>query len=180
MKNPILAKRYTEGLAAALESESEFKSVNRELRDFASLMEKDERLGPALLRPFLNSEKKARILDAILKKQAVHAKSARFLGLLLRHGRLEILPGVLAGLPDAWRETRGVRSFEVNSVVPLSDSQKKTLEARLRRMEGRPIHCVYGLDPSLVGGLTVRKGNVVYDVSLKGQLLRLQDLISER
>ena len=180
MKNPILVKRYTEGLAAALESEAEFKAVHRELKDFAALMDKDERLGPVLLQPFFNSEKKTRILEAILKKQAAHAKTARFLGLLLKHGRLEILPRVLAGFPDAWRESRGVRSFEVRSVVPLSEAQKKDLEVGLRRLEGRPIHCAYGLDPELIGGLTVRKGNVVYDVSLKGQLLRLQDRISER
>ena len=37
-----------------------------------------------------------------------------------------------------------------------------------------------GLIASLVGGLTVGKGNRVYDVSLKGQLDRLKDKISER
>jgi hypothetical protein len=37
-----------------------------------------------------------------------------------------------------------------------------------------------GANSAFTNGLTVRKGNVVYDVSIKGQLLRLQDLISER
>ena len=40
--------------------------------------------------------------------------------------------------------------------------------------------CAYALDPSIVGGLLVRKGNTVYDVSLKGQLERLKEIIRER
>lgn len=180
MKNPTLVKRYVEGLAAALHSPAEYDAVSGELSAFASLVRDNDELHRSLLRPFLNPAKKARIVRAVLELQKVDPKTSRFVQLLLQHRRLEILPSVLAGLPDAWRDCRGLPSFEVRSVVALSAGQRKTLESELERLEKRPVHCEYGIDPALVGGLTVRKGNRVYDVSLKGQLERLQDTISER
>jgi F0F1-type ATP synthase delta subunit len=62
----------------------------------------------------------------------------------------------------------------------VSETQKGRLERELSRLESAPVSCSYGLDPALVGGLFIRKGNRVYDASLKGELGRLQDIISER
>jgi len=180
MKNQTLVKRYTEGLAGALSSPSEYDTVQRELAEFASLLETNESLGHALFRPFLNAAKKGRIIQAILDAQSAQGKTARFLAVLLRHGRMEILPDVLAALPDVWRGRHGVLSFEVRSVVPLDEARKARLEAELVRIENRPVHCDYVLDPSIVGGLRVGRGNLVYDVSLKGRLDKLKDQISER
>lgn len=180
MKNPTLVKRYVDGLAAALASAEEYESVRADLAEFSGMMDGREDLRQALLRPFLNAAAKARLVDALLSGMKAGPKAARFLSLLLRRGRLEILPRVLDGLPTAWRAARGTPTFEVLSVVALTAAQRSRLEAQLKRLEGRPVHCDYGLDPGLVGGLTVRKGNRVFDVSLKGQLLRLKDTISER
>jgi ATP synthase F1 delta subunit len=180
MKNQTLVKRYTQGLAAALTSPSEYETVLRELAEFSSLLETNKGLGLAICRPFLNAAKKGRIIQAILDAQGAQGKTARFLEVLLRHGRMEILPDVLAALPDVWRGGRGILSFEVRSIVPLDEARKARLEAELVRIESRPVHCDYVLDPSIVGGLRVGRGNLVYDVSLKGQLEKLKDQISKR
>jgi F-type H+-transporting ATPase subunit delta len=180
MKNPTLVKRYVEGLAAALPSAVEYDAVRADLTEFSGLMEGREDMRTALLRPFLNAAAKARLVEAVLAGMKAEPKTARFMSLLLRHGRLEILPRVLESLPAAWRASHGVPSFEVLSVTALTAAQRSRLAAELERLEGRPVHCEYGLDPGLVGGLTVRKGNRVFDVSIKGQLLRLKDTISER
>ncbi|MCX6561098.1 MAG: ATP synthase F1 subunit delta [Candidatus Aminicenantes bacterium] len=180
MKNPTLVKRYVEGLAASLPTPAEYDAVRGQLTRFADLVVSREDLRFALVRPFLNASRKAVLVKALLDQMDAGAKTARFLDLLLRHGRMEILPRVLEDLPAAWRTAHGVPTFEVCSVVPLTPAQQSGLEAELERLEGRPVHCEYGLEASLVGGLTVRKGNLVYDVSLKGQLDRLKDKISER
>jgi F-type H+-transporting ATPase subunit delta len=180
MKNPTLVKRYVEGLAAALVTAEEYEAVRADLAEFSGLMDGREDMRLALLRPFLNAAAKARLVESVLAVMKAEPKAARFLSILLRNGRLEILPRVLESLPQAWRAARGTPTFEVVSVTALTTAQRTRLEAQLERLEGRPVHCEYGLDPGLLGGLTVRKGNRVFDVSLKGQLLRLKDTISER
>ena len=180
MRNPVLVKRYAEGLAAALKSEEEFALVQGELAAFSALLESHPKLGPILLRPFLTTAKKTAIAREILEREGYAPKSRRFLLLLVQHRRLDILSSVVRDLPALWLERRGVRSFEVRSVVPLNHGMRARLEDELRRLEGAPVRCSYDLDPELVGGLLVRKGNLVYDMSLRGQIDRLKALISER
>lgn len=180
MKNPLLIKRYTEGLAAALPDEAEFRSVSRELEEFSGLLTTHPRLSALLLRPFVSSTKKAAIIGEILDREKFRQKTKRFLLLLIHHRRLNLLPEIVRDLPARWKELRGIRTFEVRSVVPLSEGQKGRLDAELARLERAPVSCFYGLDPALVGGLFIRKGNRIYDASVKGEIERLKDIIGER
>jgi F-type H+-transporting ATPase subunit delta len=180
MKSRVLVRRYVEGLAGALKDEAGFELVHREIAGFAAELESHPLLGAVLLRPFLATSKKAAIIRNILEAQGASPKTRRFLLLLAGHRRLDILAAVVKALPVLWKERRGVRTLEVVSVVPLAESQRTRLEAELRRVEGTGVSCDYRLDPNLVGGLLVRCGNFVYDVSLKGQLERLKSVIQER
>jgi len=180
MKNHLLVRRYVEGLAGALKSEEEYARVHGELAAFCGLLESHRTLGPILFRPFLATSRKAAIVREILDREKASAKTCRFLLLLVHHRRLDILAAVVRHLPVRWKEGQGVRTFEVRSVVPLKAGQRARLEEELRRLEGTAVSCDYGLDPALVGGLSVKRGNLVYDVSLKGQLERLKSVIQER
>ena len=128
----------------------------------------------------LNSLFEEQIIRDILKREIYSDKTCRLLILLLHHGRMDILPLIVSGLPEAWRERQGIVSFEVRSAVPVGTGQKARLEEELRKLERRPVACRYILDPAVIGGLNVKKGNLVYDVSIKGQLERLKERIRER
>jgi F-type H+-transporting ATPase subunit delta len=180
MKDETLVRRYAEGLAGALRTETEFAAVSRELEEFAVLLRENDGLRQALLGPFFATPKKMRIVEDVLAVQAGDPKTARFLLLLLRHKRLAVLPRILADLPAIWRERRGVHVFQVRSVVSLSESQRRRLEEELIRLEDGRVFCSYVLDPSIIGGLSIHRGNFVYDVSLKGQIERLKEHITER
>ncbi len=179
MRNQILVNRYTDGLAAALKDESEYEAVRRELEGFASLIGEGSELNAALCRPVLPFARRVAIANDVFDRLSLQAKTRRFLDLLLQHGRLEILAAVVRDLPGAWDAKKGVIPFEVRSVVPLTPAQKARLEASLRSREGRPVACSYVLDPEIIGGLAVRKGSLIYDVSLRGQLERLKSEIRE-
>jgi len=180
MKSPLLVKRYTEGLAAALKSDVEYDMVGREIAEFSELLQNNRELSRVLLRPFLSTGKKEKIIQDLLLQAKYSDKAGRLLLLLLHHGRMEILPLIVGGLPEAWRERQGIVSFEVRSAVPLGTGQKARLEEELRKLERRPVACRYVLDPAVIGGLHIKKGNLVYDVSIKGQLERLKERIRER
>jgi len=180
MKNDVLISRYTEGLAGALKTGEEYEAVLRELSEFAALLETHELLRRTLLRPFVPAARKAEVLEDVMAHQAYGPKTRRLVALLARRDRLEILAGVVKALPALWKERQGVVTFDVRSVVPLTGAQRTRLEATLAALEKKPVSCAYRLDPAIVGGLVVRKGNRVYDASLKGRLERLKEIIRER
>jgi F-type H+-transporting ATPase subunit delta len=180
MKNDVPINRYAEGLAGALRTGEEYATVSRELGEFAGLLDSHDLLRATLLRPFVPAARKTEVLEEVLARQAYGDKTRRLILLLAQRGRLDILGGVVRALPALWQKRQGVVTFQVRSVVPLKEGQRATLEETLRALEKRPVSCTYALDPSIVGGLVVRKGNMVYDVSLKGQLERLKEIIRER
>jgi len=175
----LLVKKYTLGLVGALEDEAEFRRVHGEIEGFVDLMRSREELRGVLANPFLRAKKKAGIVRNIVGQLGYLDKTSRFLSLVVEHGRLEFLPDILVAAPTAWNERQGVLTFEVSSVVVLTNPQKDRLKAELERLEKKPVSLVFQADPAIIGGLSLRKGNIVYDVSVEGDLLKLKEKIQE-
>jgi len=172
MKNQVLIKRYTHGLLSTLKGEKEYGILYRELKEFSNLLAAREKLYDLLTRPLLPASRKKKIAEGILSKSSMQQKTTRFILLLIENDRLELLSGIIEFLPDLWNKEKGIVTYEVLSVVPLIDSQEKKLQDKLK-----PVALKYEKDPSLIGGISLRKGNIVYDVSIKGDLERLREQI---
>lgn len=179
MKSQILVKRYTQGLVNSLGDEEEYSALQRELSAFRELLNRHKNLNDTLLNPFLPASRKTQIARELLAERFSEKKAARFILLLVENNRLEILSDIIKALPDAWNEEKGIHTFEVASVVPLNSDQRKRLERKLERLEKAPVIVKYRIDPTLVGGLWIRRKNIVYDVSIKGHLSRLKEKIIE-
>jgi F-type H+-transporting ATPase subunit delta len=178
MRDPLLVKRYTHGLAGALRDEKEYAAVGRDLTDFRTLVSGNAELAKILASPFVPARKKAQVIKDILAVSGIGEKASRFLLVLLDHERLHLLDEILEALPAEWNEHRGVAVFEVSSVVPLDAAQKEKLRAELETQVKQPVYLIARLDPKLVGGLSLRRGNVVYDASITGRLAKLKERIS--
>jgi len=179
MKDQILIKRYTQGLINSIRSDSEFKTLSQQLRDFCSLLERHKNLKDTLHSPFLPLNKKMQIVKEILAREAGADKINRFILLLLEHGRLPLLVDILEYMPVLWDERKGISFIEVTSAAPLTKHQKKQLKEKLELLEGKPVALKYKVDPKLLGGLSLKKGNIVYDASLRGSLESLKDKICQ-
>jgi F-type H+-transporting ATPase subunit delta len=59
---------------------------------------------------------------------------------------------------------------EVRSAVPLNDRQRKRLEEALSSATGRTIEAKVVVDPTLVGGVVARVGDLVFDGSIASRL----------
>jgi F-type H+-transporting ATPase subunit delta len=179
MKSQVLVKRYCQGLLGALRTEEEYAAILADLRSLSTLMTEHKQLGNVLLTPFVPPSRKQKIAAEIMGRLSLQPKTQRFFSLLLEKERLELLPDIIALLPNLWNEAHGVATLEVFSVVPLTPTQKTALQEKLEKIEQRPVVLKYQQDPSLIGGLSLRKGNMVYDVSLEGSLERLKEHIIE-
>ena len=159
--------------------EAEYRRVLGEIEMFAGLVRDRDDLRRSLANPFLGLRRRMAIVSGVLESAGAHDKTLRLILLLAEHGRLDILPDIAAAAPGEWNERHNVSTLEVSSVVPVTEAQKRRLESALERLEGRPVRLRYRIDRELIGGLSLRKGNVVYDVSVAGDLARLKERITE-
>jgi F-type H+-transporting ATPase subunit delta len=179
MKNQVLIKRYIQGLINSAKDEKEFQSHLHQLREFYDLLSTQSNLQDALASPFLPAAKKKEITAQVLAKTSLGEKVKRFLLLLVDNNRLSLIQDIIDQSPEVWNDEHGIATFVVSSVVPLNEEQKKGLEKRLEQMEKRSVYLSYKIEPALIGGLSIRKKNIVYDVSIQGDLERLKHKISE-
>lgn len=179
MKSKTLVRRYTRGLVNSIVDEKEFKEIHKQLLGFYDFLSKQKELEHILTKSLLPPARKRAIGEEVLNRPSLHPKTSRFLLLLISNNRLELLSGIFESLPGMWNEEQGISSFEVSSVVPLSDSQMEALRLKLERMEKRPVSLDYKINPELIGGVSIRQGNIVYDASLRGALVKLKEKITE-
>jgi F-type H+-transporting ATPase subunit delta len=65
------------------------------------------------------------------------------------------------------------RTVRVESASPLAD-QGAGIFAELERRFGPPVRTSYEFNPSLVGGIRIRRGSNIWDGSVRGRLNRLE------
>jgi len=179
MKKQTLIRKYAQGLVNALADEAEYHRVRNELEIFVGLAESHAALRGALSNPFLSARKKREIVREILEGAGDGGKTVRLILLIMDHGRMDSLSNIVGAIPEIWNERQGVLTFEVSSAVPLSEAQKERLAAELRRIERKPVSLAFRIDAKILGGLSLRKGNTVYDASVEGDLMKLKDIILE-
>ena len=179
MSNKILIRRYLRGLINSISTEEEFKVISVQLLDFQKFLSSQKELQQIIFKSVLPTLRKRAICEEIFHQQDLHPKTLRFLLLLVENGRLELLSEISEKLPDMWNVSQGITSFEISSVISLSENQKKALTDKLERLEKRPVFLKYKIDPDLIGGVSIRQGNIIYDASLRGALMKLQEKILE-
>ena len=62
----------------------------------------------------------------------------------------------------------------VTTAVPLTDDQQDEVNRFLKRVARRQVRMVFRVEPSVVGGLEIRTGDILIDATLKGRLERLR------
>jgi F-type H+-transporting ATPase subunit delta len=72
-------------------------------------------------------------------------------------------------------EQRGTVDAVARTARPLTEEETAMLQEKVAQMTGRSVHLDVELDESLIGGLTVRVGDTLYDASVRGRLERLRE-----
>lgn len=180
MNQRSIIKKYAQGLARAITSEEEFEVCRQQLQALVELMASEEKINFALTSPFMPTSQKIKIMAELMEKLNFDHRVNNLLKLLTENERMALLPELVRDLPEIWAEEKGIATFEVTSVVELTEEEKSRLKETLEKMEKKPVRLIFRLNPEIIGGLLVRKGNVYYDVSIKGRLLKLREIISQR
>jgi F-type H+-transporting ATPase subunit delta len=99
----------------------------------------------------------------------------RLVALLVEHGKIERLASVASEYRRLLNEERGVLDALATTASPLTGAETAALTRKLADMTGKTVDLRVEVDESLIGGLTVRVGDTLYDASVRGRLERLRE-----
>ena len=122
--------------------------------------------------------KSARVLDAIAGQSGTLRPIRNFFAVLIDHGRIFMLAQIARQFETELNSQLGFVEADITSSRQLSSDEKQGLESQVGLMTGKKVRARYGEDAGLLGGVIVRVGSTIYDGSVRGQLQKLKEQLS--
>ncbi|HOC17282.1 MAG TPA: ATP synthase F1 subunit delta [Vicinamibacterales bacterium] len=180
MTNRASAARYARALMDVTRSEGgDLDGVERDLAAFVSLVDGEAALRRVLVNPALPAARKKALVAELLGRASLGPQVSKLLLLLAERDRLALLPDVLDHYRLRLLDLRNVVQAEVTTAVPLEAERIEALRAALAAMTGRQVAMTTRVDPGLIGGVVTRIGSTVYDGSVKRQLERMREALTQ-
>ena len=174
-----VAGRYARAAFELAEAAGSADQTLSELERFSQALDVSADLERLVRSPLFSADQQLAALTAILPKLGISELSGNFLKLLARNRRLFAVREIVASFRALLAEKRGTMVAEVVSAEPLGETKMDALRTALKQALGKDISLNSKIDPSLIGGLTVKIGSRMIDTSLKTKLSQLKIALKE-
>jgi F-type H+-transporting ATPase subunit delta len=165
-----LAGRYATALFELARDAKAIDAVEKSLSAVASAINESADLKALTSSPVLTRTDGTKAIAAVAKSMKLDALTTKTLGVLAQNRRLSETAAVARAFTALAASHRGEITAEVTSAHALSAAQMKTLAAKLKARVGSDVAIQTKVDPSLLGGLTVKIGSQMIDTSIKTRL----------
>ncbi|MCG6863230.1 MAG: F0F1 ATP synthase subunit delta [Chromatiaceae bacterium] len=116
-----------------------------------------------------------RLRDAILEigGDGLSSESRNLVSLLATNNRLSTLPEITRLFEELQTQHQGVRKVHVSTAFEMKAAARKKLAGALEKRLGAEVEMTVETDPTLIGGVQIRAGDLVIDGSVRGKLHKL-------
>ncbi|MGD0283648.1 MAG: ATP synthase F1 subunit delta [Dissulfurispiraceae bacterium] len=101
--------------------------------------------------------------------------ASKYLKYLVEAGAIGALSEIIEAIQARYLEMKKRSKAVVTTSVQVGKDYAAQLSESLKLVTGGDIDLEFVLDPSLLGGVTIKVGSTLYDSSIKGQLGLLKD-----
>ncbi|MCX5987520.1 MAG: ATP synthase F1 subunit delta [Chloroflexi bacterium] len=177
-RRTLASKRFAEAIASIASSGNSWSAW---IRDMHILHEAllDDSFRATIGNPHLN----AATLDVIehLKLGAdLQVDTRHFLAVMARRRSLHLLPEVIEWFGELADRASGIRRVIVTAATELSGEEVQRVRERVAGAAGDAsnVSVTVRLDPEILGGLTIREGDQIFDYSVRTRLEVLRERMS--
>jgi F-type H+-transporting ATPase subunit delta len=131
---------------------------------------------PEAIQMFGNPKVTATQLAGIIGESsgALTAEQKNFVQLLADNERLPVLSEISHQFEALRSSQEGIVDAHITSAYPLTDAQAADIQKTLESKTGKKVKISVAVDGELIGGVSIRIGDEVTDLSVKGKLAQLQ------
>jgi len=122
--------------------------------------------------PVIKQAKKIAIINALLKDR-IQELSLRYLSLIVRKGRENLVHGIALQYMKMYRNKIGIKEAFFKSAAPLNDETRKAVIDTLKTQLNADIELIADVNTELIGGFIVSIDGRRYDASIRSKLDRL-------
>jgi F-type H+-transporting ATPase subunit delta len=164
----VLEQLAIEAEASAANIAGELDRVEDELFEISRVIAENFELRKALVGTGSASAKSALISEILSKKSS--SSTAKLAAALVAHLRGRSVEAAFADYLFGLANRRNRLIADVRVATAISDSQKTRLAAAIEKQVGQPIRVNIQVDPSIVGGVSVKFADELVDGSISNRL----------
>ncbi|MDQ3676453.1 MAG: ATP synthase F1 subunit delta [Actinomycetota bacterium] len=165
------ARRYADAAFEIGRADGSLEAWERDLDTLRTALG-DEQLRRLVEHPAVPFAEKEKVLRRVVSGVAAEPLSLALL--MVRRGRPGAIDAMVDRFAELVRRERGISLAEVRIALPLDDAQRTAITQRLRELTGDRIEMNEVVDDALIGGISVRIGDRLYDASVRSRLERLR------
>lgn len=177
MRAMALALKYAKGLFTVAKELGKTQEFGKELNQIKDLLVSMPEVLSALQNPIYPPDLKLEIIQEILKVVKVDPEIERFLNLLVERRRIQFIKEIVTMYQELLDEELNIARGEVITAYPISEEEKKELEEILKNYLKKEVILESRIDEEIIGGVKIKIGDLIFDGSVKTQLIKFKEII---
>jgi len=174
LKAGAAAQRYAKAAFSLGVETGEYERIGQEIGAVGSGLLDSVSLRDILLNPQHDAAVKSALVNGLSQKKGFSATTKNFLLLLVDRGRLDLLPEIFRSYQKLSDDKAGRMKATVVTASQASESVTNEIVASLEKKTGKKVSLTSEVDPSLIGGVVIKVGDIIYDGSIRTQLQKLK------
>lgn len=174
MQDRKLATRYARALLSVLRDPQQSESASQFLTSLGNALEQSDEFRALMLDPSFPASERTAALHALARRAAQPQAVLNFLSTLVDNGRCGALTSIAESFAEEREQELGIVPAELVTASPMTPELQSRASSALEKMTGKRVRLTCTVEPSLLGGAVTRIGSMVYDGSLRTQLIQLR------
>lgn len=174
-----IGNRYARALVeVVIEQKIDAATAVQQVNNMVAAVAESDDLRKVWESPAVGSDQKRAVLDAIADQSGTLRPIRNFFAVLINHRRIPMLAQIARQFETELNNQLGIVEAGITSSRQLSPEEQQELESQVERITGKKVRARYDTNPDLLGGAVVRVGSTIYDGSVRGQLQKLKEQLS--
>jgi len=168
-----VASRYAKSLFSLAIDEKIEDKLKEDMLLIAETCKNSYDLRVTLKNPIVKYDKKLNILKRLFEGK-VDKIVLRFIELLTRKNRANILPEMAEIWGDMYNEYKNIISARITSAIPLTPGEKEKVLKAITNYSGKKVILEESIKKDLIGGFILNIKDLQLDNSISGQIKQLK------
>ncbi len=169
----ILNKRYARALLSLAEENNILERSYKDMQMIHDVFRQNKSLVILLKSPVIRISKKQNVVSQLFKNQ-VHPLILRYMLIIVRKQRGNMLEGISGAYLRVYKEYLGIEQVRLTTAVPVDDSVRARALEAARKITPHEIEFEETLDPDIIGGFILNLGDKQYNASVKHRMQRIR------
>ena len=174
--NPLTSKiavPYARGLFEFAREKKIIHEITSDFRNLNDFFEECPQVTEYLNNPTVKPEAKRELLAKTVESK-INVQTFKFLMILVNRDRIFLYKAIAKYYLKLVYELASLVTIEVITTIPFTESQKNTLEVKLKELTNASgIELAITVDSNLIGGFLIKTDSKIIDFTIKNQLKKL-------